>query len=171
VEAGLAALARGGPDAVRVEALAAELGVTKGGFYGYFDGRPALLEEMLDEWERRSTKEVIAQVEAEGGDGADKIRRVGRLTFAEDLHTIDLAVRAWARTDEAVAARLRRVDNERMAFLRTMFATFISDPDEIEARSTLMFALAIGRHFIVADHPGYTTRDVVQLAGEHVLRP
>jgi hypothetical protein len=31
IEAGLTALARGGPDAVRVEALAAELGVAKGG--------------------------------------------------------------------------------------------------------------------------------------------
>ncbi|WP_434085585.1 TetR/AcrR family transcriptional regulator [Nocardia sputorum] len=171
IEAGLAALARGGPDAVRVETLAAELGVTKGGFYGYFDGRPALLTEMLDEWERRCSTEVLAQAEAEGGDAADRIRRAGRLTFAEDLHRIDLAVRAWARHDESVATRLRRIDNERMAFLRRMFGAFITDPDEIEARATLTFALAIGRHFIVADHPGYTKREAVQLAGEYLLRP
>ncbi|UGT72338.1 TetR/AcrR family transcriptional regulator [Nocardia gipuzkoensis] len=171
IEAGLEALARGGPDAVRVETLAAELGVTKGGFYGHFDGRSTLLAEMLDEWERRCTTEVIAQADAEGTDAADRIRRAGRLTFAEDLHRIDLAVRAWARHDESVAARLRRIDNERMSFLRKMFGTFITDPDEIEARSTLTFALAIGRHFIVADHPGYTTREAIQLAGEHLLRP
>ncbi|MFD1930132.1 MULTISPECIES: TetR/AcrR family transcriptional regulator [Nonomuraea] len=171
IEAGLEALAEGGPDAVRVETLASRLGVTKGGFYGYFDGRPALLAEMLDEWERRCTREVLAQVAAEGGDAAERIRRVGQLTFSEDLHRIDLAVRAWARHDQSVAARLRRIDNERMDFLRKMFGTFITDPDEIEARSTLAFALAIGRHFIVADHPGYTTRDVVHLAGEHLLRP
>ncbi|MFF8846298.1 TetR/AcrR family transcriptional regulator [Streptomyces sp. NPDC015127] len=171
IEAGLEALAQGGPDAVRVETLAARLGVTKGGFYGYFDGRPALLAEMLDEWERRCTREVLAQVGAEGGDAAEMIRRVGELTFSEDFHRIDLAVRAWARHDEAVAARLRRIDNERMDFLRTMFGTFLTDPDEIEARSILAFGLAIGRHFIVADHPGYTTREAVQLAGEHLLRP
>jgi AcrR family transcriptional regulator len=171
IEAGLEALAEGGPDAVRVETLAAGLGVTKGGFYGYFDGRPALLAEMLDEWERRCTREVIAQVDAEGGDAADRFRRAGQLTFSEDLHRIDLAVRAWAHHDESVAERLRRIDNERMEFLRKMFGTFIADPDEIEARSTLAFALAIGRHFIVADHPGYTKRDVIQLAGEHLLRP
>jgi AcrR family transcriptional regulator len=170
IDAGLAALARGGPDAVRVETLATDLGVTKGGFYGYFDGRPALLAEMLDEWERRSTQEVIAQAEAEGGDAADKPRRVGRLTATEELHLIDIAVRTWARHDETVAARLRRVDNARMDFLRAMFATFVTDPDDVEARSTLMFSLAIGRHFIVADHPGRSTRDVVQLAAEHLLR-
>lgn len=171
IEAGLEALARGGPDAVRVETLAAELGVTKGGFYGYFDGRPALLTEMLDEWERRCTGEVLAQVDAEGGDPAERIRRAGQLTFSEDLHRIDLAVRAWARHDASVAKRLRRIDNERMEFLRKMFGAFLTDPDEIEARSILAFALAIGRHFIVVDHPGYTRREAVQLAGEHLLRP
>ncbi|GAA2368136.1 TetR/AcrR family transcriptional regulator [Nonomuraea africana] len=171
IEAGLEALAEGGPDAVRVETLATKLGVTKGGFYGYFDGRPALLTEMLDEWERRCTREVLAQVDAEGGDAAERIRRVGQLTFSEDLHRIDLAVRAWAHHDQSVAARLRRIDNERMDFLRKMFGAFITDPDEIEARSTLAFALAIGRHFIVADHPGYTKREAIHLAGEHLLRP
>lgn len=145
--------------------------MTKGGFYGHFDGRPAFLTEMLDEWERRSTKDVIAQADADGGDAADRIRRAGRLTFSEDLHRIDLAIRAWAHRDQSVATRLRRIDNERMQFLRKMFGAFITDPDEIEARSTLAFALAIGRHFIVADHPGYTKREVVQLAGEHLLRP
>ena len=171
IEAGLDALARGGPDAVRIEALAAELGVTKGGFYGYFDNRAALLTEMLDEWERRWTTEVIAQADAEGGDAAERLRRVGRLTSSGGPHRIDLAVRSWARHDKSVATRLRRVDNERMDYLRTMFGAFITDPDEVEARSTLMFALAIGRHFIAVDHPGRTTRQAVQLAAEHLLRP
>ncbi|RAD62468.1 TetR/AcrR family transcriptional regulator, partial [Burkholderia multivorans] len=35
IDEGLRALAVGGPEAVRVEALAQSLGVTKGGFYGY----------------------------------------------------------------------------------------------------------------------------------------
>ncbi|WP_231618673.1 TetR/AcrR family transcriptional regulator [Nonomuraea sp. SBT364] len=171
IEAGLEALARGGPDAVRVETLAATLGVTKGGFYGYFDGRPALLAEMLDEWERRCTRELIAQADAEGGDAAARIRRVGQLSFSEDFHRVDLAVRAWAHHDEAVAARLRRIDNERMDFLRTMFGAFVTDPDEVEARSILAFSLAIGRNFMVVDHPGRTKREAVQLAGEYLLRP
>ena len=45
VEHGLQVLAEGGVDAVRVEALAKALGVTKGGFYGYFADRDALLTE------------------------------------------------------------------------------------------------------------------------------
>jgi AcrR family transcriptional regulator len=171
IEQGLQALATGGVVAVRVETLAKALGVTKGGFYGYFDGRPALLAELLDEWERRCTNDVLARVEAEGGSPAEKIRRAGLLTFTDELHRIDLAVREWARQDPVVAERLRRVDNVRMDFLRSMFADFIDDPDEVEARCTLAFALAIGRHFIAVDHPGRTHREAIMLAGDHLLRP
>src|SRR3954470_22610246 len=76
IEEGLRALAAGGPDAVRVEALAGELGVTKGGFYNHFEDRPALLHEMLDTWERLVIDQVIELVEAGGGDGKAKLRRL-----------------------------------------------------------------------------------------------
>src|SRR5919106_6735665 len=99
IEEGLRALASGGPDAVRIESLAQALGVTKGGFYGYFHDRRALLDELLDTWERRSTEEVIDRVEREGGDPRTKARRAGALTFSPKLLTIDLAVRDWARRD------------------------------------------------------------------------
>src|SRR6187551_650676 len=115
IEEGLRALAGGGPDAVRIELLARELGVTKGGFYWHFDDRRALLEEMLDTWERMSTQDVIERVEREGGNARTKIRRAGALTFSPSrgLRAIDLAVRDWSRRDKTVAKRLRRVDNRR----------------------------------------------------------
>src|SRR3712207_5160425 len=108
IEQGLQAPAPGGPDAVRVEVLAKQLGVTKGGFYGAFADRDALLEAMLDTWERESTDEVLDRIEREGGDPRTRIRRAGVLTFSSDrLLPIDLAVRDWARRDAPVAPRLR----------------------------------------------------------------
>ncbi|GAA2130313.1 TetR/AcrR family transcriptional regulator [Actinomadura napierensis] len=172
IEEGLRALAEGGPDAVRVEALAKRLGVTKGGFYGYFADRDALLEAMLDAWERESTDEVFQRIAEEGGDPATRIRRAGTLTFSGDrLLPIDLAVRDWARRDEAVAERLRRVDNRRMALLREMIGTFCSDPAEVEARSLIAFCVAIGHHFLAADHDGLTRGDVLTRAADLVLNP
>jgi len=170
IEEGLQALAAGGPDAVRVEALAKQLGVTKGGFYGYFADRDALLKAMLDVWERESTDEVIDRVEREGGDARTKIQRAGVLTFSSDrLLPIDLAVRDWARRDEAVAARLRRVDNRRMALLREMIGTFCDDADEVEARSLLAFCVAIGEHFLAADHGERTRAQVLSRAADLLL--
>jgi AcrR family transcriptional regulator len=170
IEAGLQALAAGGPDAVRVEALAKVLGVTKGGFYGFFADRDALLAAMLDTWERESIDDVLERIEREGGDPKTKIYRAGVLTLSNDrLLPIDLAVRDWARRDEGVNERLRRVDNRRMDLLREMIGTFCSDPDEVEARSLLAFCLRIGEHFLAADHPGRTREQVLRRAGDLLL--
>src|SRR5215470_6364204 len=109
IEEGLRALAAGGPDAVRIEALAQALGVTKGGFYGHFADRGALLEEVLE------------RVERHGGDVRTRLRLAGALTFSGELLPIDLAVRDWARRDHPVAERLQRVDNRRMDYLRVLF--------------------------------------------------
>jgi AcrR family transcriptional regulator len=170
IEEGLHALAEGGPDAVRVEVMAKKLGVTKGGFYGFFADRDALLEAMLNAWERESTDEVIDRVEREGGDPKTKIQRAGVLTFSSDrLLPIDLAIRDWARRDQAVAERLRLVDNRRMALLREMIGTFCSDADEVEARSLLAFCLAIGEHFLAADHGDRTRVQVLVRATDLLL--
>src|SRR5215469_50443 len=169
IEEGLRALAAGGPDAVRVEALAQALGVTKGGFYGQFADRNALLEEMLDTWEHNSTDEVLERVERHGGDARARLRRAGALTFSAELLPVDLAVRDWSRRDPAVAGRLRRVDNRRMDYLRLLFGALCPGQDEAEARSMLAFSRVIGHHFLAADHGPRSHADVLELAANWLL--
>ena len=165
IEEGLRALAAGGPDAVRVEALAQAIGVTKGGFYWHFGDRRALLEEMLDAWERASIDEVIERVEAEGGDARATLRRLFALAPSTGgLLTTDLAVRDWARRDQTVAERLRRVDNRRMEYLRSLFGAFCPDEDDVEVRCTIAFALFIGSPFMAAEHGSRSRADVLDLA-------
>ena len=170
IEAGLQALAAGGPDAVRIEPLAKALGVTRGGFYGQFKDRAALLAAMLDTWETAATDEVTEQVEHRGGDPRAKIRRAGSLTFSERLLPIELAIRDWSRRDPAIAARLTRVDNRRMDYLRSLFGEFCADENEVEARSVLAFSLAIGHHFIAADHGTHDRTEALELAARQLLR-
>jgi len=169
IDQGLQALADGGPDAVRIEPLAKSLGVTRGGFYWHFADRDALLAAMLDTWERAATDEVIDRVERQGGDARTRLRRAGALTFSDDLLPSELAIRAWSRHDPAVAERLRRVDNRRMDYLRTLFGTFCPDPAEVEARSMLAFSLLIGNHFMAADHGARSRADVLELAAQWLL--
>lgn len=168
IDAALRALAAGGPDAVRVDALAKELGVTRGGFYWHFDNRQALLTAMLDTWERSAIDEVLERVESEGGDARARARRAGMLTFSDELLPLDLAVRDWARRDGEVAERLRRVDNRRMDYLRLQLRE-ICAPEEIEARSLLAFSLLIGNHFITAEHGELTRSEVLERAGRWLL--
>jgi AcrR family transcriptional regulator len=169
IEAGLRALAASGPDAVRIEPLAKTLGVTRGGFYWHFEDRQALLDEILDTWERRATDEVVERVERGGGGPRLRARRAGALTFSDELLPVDLAVRDWARRDPAVAERLRRVDNRRMEYLRTQFRAICGDEDEVEGRCLLAFSLLIGNHFITADHGAYSREDVLENAARWLL--
>ena len=169
IDEGLRALAAGGPEAVRIEPLARALGVTKGGFYWHFEDRRALLDEMLDAWEQTLVDDVIEQVEAGGGDARARLWRLSALADSGgELLEVDLAIRDWARRDRAVAKRLRRVDNRRMDYLRSLFAGLQPDQGDVEARAMLAFSLWIGNRFIAADHGARTRRDVLGLAMRHL---
>lgn len=182
IDAGLAALAAAGLDAVRVESLAQALGVSKGGFYWHFDGRSALLEEMLDRWERVMIDEVIERVEDEpGGDARAKLRRLFALAADRSRHgtaedpdapspmEIELAIRDWARRDQAVAVRLAHVDNRRMEYMRKLFGELCADAGEVEVRCLLAFSLFVGSHFIAADHGAYSRAEILKLTLERLL--
>jgi AcrR family transcriptional regulator len=163
IEAGLRALGAGGPDAVRIEPLAQALGVTRGGFYWHFADRRALLEAMLDAWERVTTDEVFDRIESEGGDAGTKLKRLFPLATS-GVVAVELAVRDWARREQAVAERLRRIDNRRMDYLRSLFRAWCPDADDVEARCLLYYSLMIGNHFIAADHGVRSRADVLELA-------
>ena len=172
IEEGLRALGAGGPDAVRIETLAQTLGVTKGGFYWQFDDRRALLEEMLDAWERVGVDAVIKLVEGDGGDARAKLGRLFALLSSSevrDVLKIDLAVRDWARRDKKVARRLRRVDNRRMEYMRSLFGAFCRDEDEVEVRCLLFASVLLGHNFIAADHGPRSRADVLELALKRLL--
>jgi AcrR family transcriptional regulator len=174
IEEGLRSLSTGGPEAVRIESLAQALGVSKGGFYGYFRNRAALLTEMLDTWEREVTEEVIQQVESGGGDARAKLARLFTIAGAADGpvtgSATELAIRDWARRDEAVAERLRRVDNGRMQYMRSLFGSFCPDEDEVEVRCLIAFSLRIGNHLIAADHGARSRAEVLELTRERLVR-
>ena len=171
VGAGLRLLAAGGVDAVRVEALAAALGVTKGGFYWHFRDRAMLLDAMLDTWELTLVDRVIEAVDREGGDGRTRLRRLfataGR---GEDLFALEMSVRDWARRDAAVAARVARVDNRRMAYLRPLFAEFCDDRADVEGRCLLVLSLFVGESYVGATHGRRSRPSVVAAAVRHLLR-
>jgi AcrR family transcriptional regulator len=170
VRAALQALAAGGPDAVRVEALAVDLGVSKGGFYWHFADRQALLTEMLDTWEKAGTEDIIARVESQSADPRAKLQRLFELTSSPEGLAVELAVRDWSRRDDDVAERLRRVDNRRIGYIRSLFGPFCTDENDVEVRSMLAYTLVIGSYFIAAEHGDKTRSQVLQLAIDRLLQ-
>ena len=170
IKEGLRALGVGGPDGVRIESLAQALGVTKGGFYWHFADRGALLNQMLDTWERVVSEDVITRVEAGGGEARVRLKRLfGNALAIDDMVGVEMAIRDWGRRDPDVAARLKRLDNRRMDYMRSLFGELTADQDDVEARCLLAFSLFIGSHLIIADHGSRRRGEVIGLAINRLL--
>jgi AcrR family transcriptional regulator len=171
IEEGLRALAEGGLDAVRVEALARRLGVTKGGCSWTFADRQALLEAMLDSWEEMVIDLIIEYVESEGGDGRQSQRGVIGVCSRGwgGVVNIEVTIRDWGRRDESVRKRLARIDKRRMEYMASLYQEFCSDPDEVETRCMVLGALWIGSAFMAADGRKAKRSEVLEMVMEWVL--
>lgn len=145
-------LAEAGVEGVRVEVLARKLGVTKGSFYWHFKDRAELLEALVGAWEEVGTQRLIDAVDAAGGSVRARVTLLWQLAVADDMAG-ELALREWARQDGAIAARVKAVDDERMAYLRRLFGDLGTSAEDVERRAMLTYSLLIGSYFIQADHP------------------
>lgn len=139
----LRVLAERGIEGVRVERLADALGVTKGSFYWHFEGRRALFDAVLDQWERRATLEVIAAVEQAFADPGDRLRELTRLVFRHGA-SLDRAVRAWASHDESAGRVVRRVDKRRLEFVADLLRAYGLEPSVAAIRARLLHTALIG---------------------------
>jgi AcrR family transcriptional regulator len=116
VRAAAAALAQGGVDAVRVEALARELTITKGSFYWHFADRGALLEALLEQWEAGS-RALLEQARS-GGSPEERVATFFRGIVRAGGGVTDAEIFAWARRERSVAERVSAVERERLGFLK-----------------------------------------------------
>jgi AcrR family transcriptional regulator len=116
IGAATAALADGGVDAVRVEAQARALGVTKGSFYWHFRDRAALLEAVLERWEAAARALVAAATGL--STPQQRVAALFRGLTRPVAGLPDAEVHAWARRERAVAERVAEVERERVVFLK-----------------------------------------------------
>lgn len=167
VRAGLEALTEGGPESVRVEVLAKRLGVTKGGFYGYFGGRTELLTEVLDLWEHQAAQAVIDESGPAQADARERLHALwANVNARSDIVRAEFAVREWARHDPDVAARLHRVDRARLDYLRELFLELTGDPADAAARAAMTIGTWLAGHYMRFDTGGLDHDAVLGLVFE-----
>ena len=148
IDAGLAEMASSGVDGVRVEVLAQNLGITKGGFYRRFKDRRALLDAMLDTWAEGRVEAIVRQMELDGLTPSERLNAVIHL-FAERVNAqgmaIELAIRQWAHADAGAAAAVARVDVARQEAVTTLYGQMGFPPAQAQARALLFYAFIFGQ--------------------------
>jgi AcrR family transcriptional regulator len=151
IEAGLAAIASHGVEGVRVEVLAKDLGVTKGGFYRRFRDRAALLDGILQNWSAGRIAAIEQQTSLEGGTARDRLRALIRL-YSERMNTagmaIELAIRQWARTDAAAAAAVARVDAARLKNVGQLYRATGLSAEQADAQAFLFYCFIFGQSLL-----------------------
>ncbi|WP_439574994.1 TetR family transcriptional regulator [Phreatobacter sp.] len=151
IAAGLAALAEGGVEAVRVERLAAMLRITKGSFYWHFQDRPALLAALLEAWQAAATGDIITHVEARGETAEERLRHLMTIVTRSDGR-LDMAIRDWASRDPTAASAMAAVDARRLAYVAGLFEAIGFKRPEALARARFAYHALIGQ-FRMADQP------------------
>jgi AcrR family transcriptional regulator len=129
---------------VRVERLAAELGITKGSFYWHFRNRGELLEALLEHWAREMTEVEFERIQAlrEGLPG--RLLALARDVLEKGMGRYDPAIRAWARTDRRVAAAVAQVDRRRVRALTGLFEQGGLSPADARTRARLFYTFLLG---------------------------
>jgi AcrR family transcriptional regulator len=172
IEAGLAEIARSGVDGVRVEVLAKNLGVTKGGFYRRFRDRAALLEGMLQNWSAGRIAAIEQQTSLDGATARDRLKALIRL-YSERMNTegmaVELAIRQWARSDEAAANAVAGVDAARLKNVAHLYRATGLAAEAADAQAFLFYCFIFGQSLLFLERGPRKRAQLIAKSAEKLL--
>jgi len=141
--AALQLIADQGVGALAVEALARQLGVTKGSFYWHFRTREALLQAALERWEQYGEREIISQIE-QIADPRERLPELFRRVAHElQPHRVYAAL-LKALDHPLVVPVMARVSSRRTEFLETAYREAGLGASDALNRARLTYAAYVG---------------------------
>jgi AcrR family transcriptional regulator len=173
IEAGLEEIARTGVEGVRVEVLAKNLGVTKGGFYRRFRDRAALLEAMLQSWSEGRIAAIEKHTSLDGATARERLKALIAL-YSERMNTegmaVELAIRQWARSDELAANAAASVDVARLKNVGHLYRTTGLPSEEADAQAFLFYCFVFGQSLLFLDRGPRKRAQLLAKSAETLLR-
>ncbi len=151
VNAGIEMLAEEGIGAVKVDRLAAKLGITRGSFYHHFNDREELLREMLDYWAKQRTYSIRDEIAALDLDPTTALLALIKAIRSKKAASFDAPFRAWALHDPLALEVIRHVDEERLGFICHWFESLGFEDLEAENRARLFLYYEMSEPTMFAD--------------------
>jgi len=173
--AGFRALVQGGPQALRVEAIARELATTKGSFYWHFADLAALRAGMLEAWEQVATTDITTAVRQSGLPAREQLLLlVEKVSIPPGAKAggdaVEPAIRDWGRTDSMARQVLERVDLQRLDDLRDFFGAAGLAPTAARQAAAVLYATVIGLESLRLT-AGIAMREPLRALAERLLTP
>lgn len=128
---------RTGVDGLHVEKLARTLEVAKSGFYWHFKDREDLLLQMLEYWSYEYTEVVTQNPLLLMTSPRERLVMISTYVFEQNLTEFDAAMQVWSNKDPAIAKKVRKVTDMRLAFCGKAFEELGFKGDELEMRKRL----------------------------------
>jgi AcrR family transcriptional regulator len=138
IKVGIDLLKTKGHNDIKIEAVARKLGVTKGGFYGYFLNREAFLQALLDYWADTFTNQIIKDIGDFKGTFPEKLQKLLYAVDDSKHDALETQMYAWAFTDPKTEKVVMRVIKERLVFLTNLFLDGGHSQKEAEKRALMV---------------------------------
>ncbi len=151
ITAALEALVQGGIEAVRIERLAARLGVAKSGFYYHFRDREDLYAQLLAHWLSFDGAPLIRERSDANATPADRLEIAAEVVDEANLARYDTAIRQWAQLDPKVRETWRTEMGKRISHIRGLFEAAGFEGDELEMRTRTFVAYQVSAREIFPD--------------------
>ena len=159
LDEGMVVLAEQGAEGVRVDRIAARLGLTKGSFHHHFDGIADYHRALLGQYEIDAMDAIKTAVSATSHLPPQQALTALPANFVFDPR-IDGAVRGWAFSNEEARAVQERVDAARLEALTSLWQQLLPDPVRARTLALVPHLLMIGAS---AAMPRPTKSDVQDL--------
>lgn len=170
LDEGLEVLAVEGPPGVRIDRIAARLGLSKGSFHHHFAGAEAYKRELLERYAETATSSLEASIsdaaQLAPADVLTALTATVDQPAAASVAALDRAVRAWAFSDPDARAAVARVDAARLGALEGVWQRLVDDPARAHAAALLPYLVAVGSTAIEPAPSGAELRAVFELLGE-----
>ena len=82
---------------------------------------------------------------------------------------IELAIRQWARSDEAAAAAVARVDASRLKVVGDLYRATGLAPEEADAEAFLFYCFIFGQSLLFLDHGQRKRAQLIARTAEKLL--
>ncbi|MHA6668383.1 TetR/AcrR family transcriptional regulator [Homoserinimonas sp. A447] len=168
LDEGLTVLEADGAAGVRIDRIAARLGLSKGSFHHHFQGADGFKRDLLAHFERL-TIETLESAISEAGDPGDARGILSHLTELVRPSSgfyrprLEVAVRAWATWDAEVGAVQARIDAARLGALQRVWRPHVDSDDAARAAALLPYLIGVGATVIVPPVEAQELQDVYRI--------